>query len=85
MVDYTRSGGCLAVVPESHKFSRSPRPNEDALDGPDANNERFRQLANLNVILGWQEEGPSYLNIVDGDENHLKAGNTSNYGSGWHA
>lgn len=150
MVDYTRSGGCLAVVPESHKFSRSPRPNENVLDGPDANpmaipvevpvgsavvwhgnlwhgsfprkipglrlnlavyfarpwwrlqekygdslpadviehhanNERFRQLANLNEILGWQEEGPSYMNIVDGDENHLKSGNTSNYGSGWHA
>jgi hypothetical protein len=31
LVDYTRAGGCLAVVPGSHRWARSPRPDESSL------------------------------------------------------
>lgn len=154
MVDYTKEGGCLAVVPESHKFSRNPRPDEMALTGPGANpmavpvevsagsaviwhgnlwhgsyprtipglrlnlavyfarswwrlqerygdalpadvierhgnNPRFRQLANLDEVMGWQEEGPSFLNLKDGginiDPETIEKRMRGLNGSGWHS
>lgn len=154
MVDYTKEGGCLAVVPESHKFSRNPRPDEMALTGDHANpmaipievpagsaiiwhgnlwhgsyprtvpglrlnlavyfarpwyrlqerygdalpedvikrhgnNPRFRQLANLDETMGWQEEGPPFLNIRDGganiDPETIAKRVRGLNGSGWHA
>lgn len=126
IVDYTRAGGCLAVVPGSHRFARQPLPSEASLSGAHANpsavaievpagsaviwhgntwhgshartipglrlnlavafarpwmkvqeqygnalpepviarhanNPRFRQLAGLNEMMGWKEEGPAFL------------------------
>ncbi len=154
MVDYTKEGGCLAVAPESHKFSRNPRPHEIALTGDHANpmaipievpagsaiiwhgnlwhgsyprtipglrlnlavyfarpwyrlqerygdalpedvikrhgnNPRFRQLENLDETMGWQEEGPPFLNIRDGganiDPDTIAKRVRGLNGSGWHA
>jgi hypothetical protein len=37
IVDYTRVGGCLAVVPGSHRYARQPTPMEAALSGAQVN------------------------------------------------
>ena len=37
LTDYSKEGGCLAVVPGSHKWARNPEPSEILLDGPAAN------------------------------------------------
>ena len=134
LTDYTKEGGCLAVVPGSHRRARNPESTETGLAGerenPDAipvevpagscviwhgnlwhgsyprtvpglrlnlatyfvapwmkvqerygrdlppevierhaNNPRFAQLVGLNEMMGWQEEGPAFLDMVNGGVN----------------
>lgn len=131
LTDYTKEGGCLAIVPGSHKLCRAPRPEESRLDpvhqnpnavpmeGPagtaviwhgntwhgsfprqtpglrlnlavpyarpfmkvqerygselpqsvidrNAHHPRFRQLVGLEDSYGWKEEGPRFLDQVNG-------------------
>ena len=53
------------------------------------NNPRFRQLANLNEVMGWQEEGPSFLDLKDGgakiDPEMIAQRMRGLSGSGWHS
>ena len=37
LVDYTKESGALAIVPESHKRARNPKPEESTLSGPNEN------------------------------------------------
>lgn len=37
LTDYTKEGGCLALVPGSHKWARNPEPEEVMLYGPTEN------------------------------------------------
>ena len=131
LTDYTKEGGCLAIVPGSHKLCRPPNPEESSLagehenpnavpmEGPagtaviwhgntwhgsyprsipglrlnlavpyarpfmkvqerygaelpqsvidrNSNHPRFRQLAGLEDSYGWKEEGPRFLDQVNG-------------------
>ena len=131
LTEYTKEGGCLAIVPGSHKLCRPPNPEESSLagehenpnavpmEGPagtaviwhgntwhgsyprsipglrlnlavpyarpfmkvqerygaelpqsvidrNSNHPRFRQLAGLEDSYGWKEEGPGFLDQVNG-------------------
>ncbi len=131
LTDYSKEGGCLALVPGSHKWARGPEPTEALLAGPaenklaeamevpagtgiiwhgnlwhgsyprktpglrinlavyharphwklqerygrelpqdvvdrHGNNPLFRQLAGLNEVYGWKEEGPAFLDQKNG-------------------
>lgn len=133
LVDYTREGGCLAIVPGSHKLARAPLPSEVSLlpgqENPNAipleipvgsaviwhgntwhgsyprtipglrlnlaqymarpwmklqerygrglpqeiidrhrGDARFAQIVGLNETMGWQEDGPAFLNPVNAME-----------------
>ena len=37
LTDYSKDGGCLAIVPGSHKWARHPEPSEMFLAGPEEN------------------------------------------------
>ena len=37
LTDYSKDGGCLAIVPGSHKWARNPEPSEVFLAGPEEN------------------------------------------------
>ena len=37
LTDYTETGGCLAIVPGSHRLGRQPSLHEFAVDGPNRN------------------------------------------------
>ena len=37
LTDYSKAGGCLALVPGSHKWARNPEPAEMMLNGPAEN------------------------------------------------
>lgn len=158
LVEYSREGGALAIVPGSHTRARNPLSNEKFLSGPNENKEavaiemqpgsmaiwhgntwhgsyprmipglrlnlslyfvrpwmkvmeaygprlpadvlarygdhpRFRQLAGLDEVCGWCEEGPPYLNpkanvsvFSDDDPTEQGSGLRLRYGKlGWHS
>ena len=147
LTDYTKEGGCLAIVPGSHKLCRPPNPEESwldperqnpnavAMEGPagtavlwhgntwhgsfprlipglrlnlavpyvrpfmklqerygtelpqsvidrNSNHPRFRQLVGLDDSYGWKEEGPNFLDPVNGgfkEEPVNRAANSTHY------
>ena len=53
LTDYSKEGGCLAIVPGSHKWARNPEPSEMSLDGPHANPNAVAMEINAGDAVIW--------------------------------
>lgn len=53
MVDYSREGGALAVVPESHKQARNPDRSESFLSGPQQNTDAIPIEMSAGSMAVW--------------------------------